>query len=618
MNESIVSSTRVSFLRTLLVLAFLSSTSVAVAGPAVQIDSPMSPPPWALAQRALLKANYDAAVVATEKYIDVRGWARITPNWGAMDGPDDVTEAFRHWPVLYMLGGPRELYDMHKKIWNGHIEQFTEAREPLVEVAKDGMYHKDFVVSLDWEHTGEAMAQWFWGGLTNDEDGQYLIRARRFAGLYMDEDPEARNYDPKHKIIRSLFNGSRGPHLGATTEAHWGGPPRPRHDPRPGQVHRSQRWTRLGYLVTLSGDHPQNMVTTHLALTAYMLTGEQKYRDWILEYVDAWVDRARQNGGNLPSNIGLDGTIGGEWDGKWWGGVYGWDFRPKNDDGTDNPGNCYIMRGARAGFGIAYLLTGDQKYIDTYRTQIDNLYAQGKMIDGVLQLPHKYGDDGWYGYEPKPETGGVGGNSNLWSLPELADIYLFTLKSSDLPRLNDDPWVQYLNGKDDGFPLRAMAYDHELIREGVERIHEDSKSTSTRASSELTDPTAIFSLLNLMIGAAYPGGGGNALHAQVRYFDPEERRPGLPPDVAALVDKIRPSGVSLTLVNTDPVSRRKLIVQTGTYAEHNAVSVTVDGRRVAVGDSHFEVWLQPGAGARITIEMDRYANQPTLKFPWNR
>ena len=38
------------------------------------------------------------------------------------------------------------------------------------------------------------------------------MRARRFAGLYMNEDPEAINYDPVHKIILSPRTGSRGPH----------------------------------------------------------------------------------------------------------------------------------------------------------------------------------------------------------------------------------------------------------------------------------------------------------------------------------------------------------------------------------------------------------------------
>ena len=32
------------------------------------------------------------------------------------------------------------------------------------------------------------------------------------------------------------------------------------------------------------------------------------------------------NDGIIPSNIGLDGKIGGATDGKWYGGAYGWAF----------------------------------------------------------------------------------------------------------------------------------------------------------------------------------------------------------------------------------------------------------------------------------------------------
>ena len=41
----------------------------------------------------------------------------------------------------------------------------------------------------------------------------------------MQEDPQAQNYDPKHKIIRSLFNGSRGPLLRKATAVDWAGDP---------------------------------------------------------------------------------------------------------------------------------------------------------------------------------------------------------------------------------------------------------------------------------------------------------------------------------------------------------------------------------------------------------
>ncbi len=603
------------FTRTCLTLGFLTASS-SLAQPVIEIDTPMAPPAWALAQWSLLDSNVEAAFRAADKYVDDRGWMRITPNWGAMDGADDVTETYRDLPIIYMLGGPPEILTLHKKIWEGHLDQYTKAREPMVAAAKEGMLYKEFCPQLDWEHTGEAMAPWYWYGLARPNDTQYQIRARRFAGFYMDEDPGAPNYDPEKKIIRSLFNGSRGPLLTPATEYDWGGTPRPRHDPRPGEPPRTERWTRMGYTVNLSGDHPQNMLTTNLAMTAYMLTGEEKYRDWILEYVNAWVERAERNSGNLPSNIGLDGSIGGTWDGKWWGGVYGWNFRPKSEDGSENAGNNYVLRGARVGFGIAFLLTGDHKYIDTLRKQIDNMYAQQRVIDGKLMVPHKYGDNGWYAYIDNNLRGG--GNVNFWSLPELADIYTWTLKPSDLPRVAEEPWLRYLQGKAPTFPMEAIANNLDAIRRQVERVRMDSQTTDTRASSGMPVVTSVSSLINLMFGANDPGSGGNVLHAQVRYFDIENRRPGLPRGVGALVEQVRPDGITLVLVNTNPVRSRELVVQTGAYAEHDAVTVAVGDQQVEVGDSQFKVRLNAGSGTRLSIRMKRYVNQPTFTFPWNR
>ena len=130
--------------------------------------------------------------------------------------------------------------------------------------------------------------------------------------------------------------------------------------------------------------------------------------------------------------------------------------------------------------------------------------------------------------------------------------------------------------------------------------------------------TSVTSLINLMLGANDPGSGGNVLHSQVRYFNLETRRPGLPRNVGALVERIQPEGITLLLVNTDPVTSRKFVVQTGAYAEHNAVSVTLNGEQVTVEDSQFTVHLQAGAGARLSIRMNRHVNQPTLSVPWNR
>ena len=72
--------------------------------------------------------------------------------------------------------------------------------------------------------------------------------------------------------------------------------------------------------------------------------------------------RLRING-ILPSNIGLDGTIGGACDGKWYGGCYGWGFTVVVPQTGALSNRNSIARGI-AGFGNALLLTGDQKISD--------------------------------------------------------------------------------------------------------------------------------------------------------------------------------------------------------------------------------------------------------------
>ena len=585
---------------------FVALATVLAAEPRVVIETPMSPPDWALAERALLDAYAEAAEAVADKYIDSAGWARVTPNWGGMDGPDDIMESFRDWPLLYILGSSESVIKTYKRIWEGHLQQFTEAKEPLVEVAKDGMYYKEFCPSFDWEHIGEGMAAWYWYGLARPRDPQYLIRARRFAGLYMNEDPESSNYDPTHRIIRSLFNGSRGPLIGVPTEAHWAGNPRPRHDARPGKPRRNERFSRQGYLATMSGDHPLNMMTTNLAMTAYMLTHEEQYRDWILEYVNAWQERIAENSGNIPTNIGLDGTIGGEWDGKWYGGVYGWNFRPKLDDGRENPSHNMFIRGTRIAFGIALLLTGDQAYTGVMRRQFDNLYAVKKVMDGKTTIPRKYGDNGWYGY------------GNVLFIPEQTDVYLWSMKRSDIERIAESPWVRFLEGKNPDHPAKAMDEAFETLRRVMQRVREDTGTADKRGPSHIPRPVSMGTLLNLTLGANYPGGSGNVLHSQVRYFDPEKRRAGLPDDVAALIEKIDAEGVTLTLVNTNPVSGRDLVVQAGAYGEHAFTVVEADGRTIPVEGPAFGIRLEPGTGGRIRIAMNRYSLQPTFAFPWHR
>lgn len=134
------------------------------------------------------------------------------------------------------------------------------------------------------------------------------------------------------------------------------------------------------------------------------------------------------NGGVVPSNIGLDGTIGGECDGKWWGGVYGWGFSCVDIHNlpTDTPAlelekqgkATRVWRGlgqsygfvCPGGFANGLLLTGDQKYdishdaprcrlltvdtgsfarryVDVWRNCLDTVAGNSRTINGKVMYP---------------------------------------------------------------------------------------------------------------------------------------------------------------------------------------------------------------------------------------
>ena len=72
------------------------------------------------------------------------------------------------------------------------------------------------------------------------------------------------------------------------------------------------------------GDVGNNLNVNGLMMNAYLMTGDERVKAWLLEYVGAWLERARKNGGLMPDNVGLDGRVGALHNGKWYGGLYGW------------------------------------------------------------------------------------------------------------------------------------------------------------------------------------------------------------------------------------------------------------------------------------------------------
>ena len=595
-----------------LLLLLGSSLSCLAAPRTLVLDKPMTPPDWALLQRELLRANTEACHAFYEKYFDERGYLRCVERWGGDDGPDDAIECLNHWPVLHALGAPDSILERYKSAWEGHLRQFTEAKTTDVPFARDGMYYREFPVMMDWIHNGEGLTVFNHQGLSDPDDPRFKKRVIRYAGFYTGDDPAAQNYDPEKKIIRSMFNGSRGPLLRKATAVDWAGDPieiEGRFKPQHGERNYKEMLAHIKDYNDIVGDHPSNLSATTLALNAYMLTGENKYKDWLLEYVDAWVRRTRANGGIIPSNIGLDGTIGGECDGKWYGGVYGWGFSVTVPQTGELAHRTTVALGL-IGFANAYFLTGEDRYLDAWRSTIDNINANAKIIDGRKMFPQKFGDDGWYAFGPAPYSTGA------------SDLHYWSMENRDLKRLPelDLSWRAYLRGEDSGYPQRALQREFETIRGKVQAMRNDATTPDTRLADDPLpyNPATVGALVELMLGGMPPSNNGSILHCRLRYFDSDRRRAGLPDDVAVLVERLTADQVAVQFVNVSQTKTRKLWVQAGGYGEHQLVSLAHGETSVPLDGRAFRLTLKPGAGGRVAMKMRRYVNQPTLTFPWNR
>ena len=594
-----------------LCLVLLTTSGRAAGETSIVLDKPVLPPNWALLERALLEAHEPACKKYFAKYFDERGYLLCVERWGGDDGPDDAIETVNWWPILHALGASDSVLHMYKKVWEGHLRQYTEAKTTDVPFARDGMYYKEFPVMMDWVHNGEGITVFSAQSLSDPYDLLFEQRVRRFAGFYMNEDPQAANYDPKHKIIRSMFNGSRGPLLRKATGLDWAGDPievKGRFKLAHGEESYEQMVAHFKDYNDIVGDHPQNMGATNLALNAYMLTGEKKYSDWLFEYVDAWAERTRENGGIIPTNVGLDGTIGGGADGKWYGGVYGWGFTVEVPQVPGEFDNRNIHSRGLSGFGNAYLLSGDDRYLDVWRQMIIKVNQNSKLVNGQTMYPKMYGDDGWYGYQAQPYHHGA------------FEIWYWSQKPEDRTRVQTTEWLSYIEGNNPDYPETALRAEISTLQQKARAMDRDPTTPDTRLADDPIpfNPARVRALIELMLGGYFPWVGGKPLHCRVRYFDPVNQRPGIPKDVAALVETMDANSITLQLVNLHQSEARTVVVQTGGYAEHQCIGVRLPARDVLVGESHFTVRLAPGCGGRMRVRMKRYVNQPTMLFPWDR
>ncbi len=127
--------------------------------------------------------------------------------------------------------------------------------------------------------------------------------------------------------------------------------------------------------------------------------------------------------------------------------------------------------------------------------------------------------------------------------------------------------------------------------------------------------------MQLMLGAPNHIYHGGLMLTSLRYFDPARCQPGVPQDVAALVERLTTNGVRLHLVNLHPTEARDVILQAGMFGEHRFSRVKqvvhYPYQFHTIDDARFQVHLPPGAVGRLEIDMERFVNSPSYAFPWH-
>ncbi|WP_045520229.1 hypothetical protein [Neobacillus niacini] len=617
----------------------------------IQASERVVPPTWAMQEQQLFETLNKAAKEFVERYTQPDGTLIWFEHWPGMDGSDDPYEGFMNLALLYVLGGSSELHEVSRKIWEGITWQWTEY----------GQIHREFDAYYDWMHHGEGYLYLYFLGLAGPSTLKDRQRASKFAAMYTGDDPEALNYDKERKLIRSPLTGSRGPRFEVNEEdwsTHRGilddylAP----YEDIPGVDFASGKcpWSNDEVYKQLlammnqrmnRGDVPLNLNATGLITHAFLHSGDEKLRSWVVEYVNAWQKRTRSNGGIIPDNIGLTGQIGEYNDGKWWGGYYGWRWPH---------GFMTIIEPLTNACMNKVLLTGDMNGLQLAREQLDRNWELRQEKDGKWLVPFKHFDSGWTDYrEALPKY-----PIYLWSM-SMADEDVERIeripKDHDwnaviVPRFsgrdpetgretkhyigNTQPWYQYIRGLNPDYPQKILSANYEMIGNQLAKMRSpegDPYQWTEHYSEGIYSAIHIWQemcplyfegLVQLTLGGPMHISHGGLQHGRVRYFDAAAKRPGLPPGVSALVEKLTPDSVTVHLVNTSLFDDREVIIQAGVFGEHRFSngeiinsSDDVTGTIAAQG-KWLNVSMPAGTGITLRLSMERFVHSPSYDMPW--
>ena len=294
--------------------------------------------------------------------------------------------------------------------------------------------------------------------------------------------------------------------------------------------------------------------------------------------------------------------------------------------------------------------------------------------DGQLIMPTRYDPDGWC-YDPPvgpsnddilPKRGVYTGPIP-WRMQELAHLYHASMSDEDyelITRIRDGEverdWneigdrggeknggetefarFQYYDGLNPDWPEKILSAEYRWAVEAFDKIRLDNRTVEEIVTTNYFPPNPVFTkgLTQVTMGAPQSVYNGGLLRATVRYYDRDNARPGLPKDVAALVDKLGSDAVGIQLVNLSTTETRNAIVQAGAFGEHQFTGLKYREmsqeelhqnpylwlrsdreyaeKETSVNGKYFAVELPPSTSVRLEVGMRRFVNDPSYAFPWH-
>jgi hypothetical protein len=270
----------------------------------------------------------------------------------------------------------------------------------------------------------------------------------------------------------------------------------------------------------------------------------------------------------------------------------------------------------------------------------------------VLLVPYRHSDRGWFDWNPVQASVPAALWQHTASLADQARLDRLRAASGyDWTQVrpfrdkeeagHEEPWYAWLRGDNPGYPVAILAAAQAQARRRLALMEAHASDEPGEEDIHLwqnLNPVVTEALTQLTWGAPQVLYNGGPVQARVRYYDGLARRPGLPPDVAALVSSIDPAATVVTLVNLAGAGARSVVVQAGAFGQHDIAAVSYDEAEpgwagsdteyishevrvtsvtAEVGGAWLEVRLPAGTQVTLTLRLRTGGRLPSLDTPWS-